>query len=115
MFCMVPECETWGIVYSEAANAGLPIVGVANWALPDIVRDGETGRLVPEKKADLLAGAIVELLQDPDRMERMGRAAHRHCEEVLNWPHVIARLGHAVWPDHAEFASAVPLRSRPPA
>lgn len=111
MFCMVPECETWGIVYSEAAMAGLPIVGVRDWALPDIVLDGVSGRLVEEKSAELLSAAMIELLQDPERMEALGRAAHDHAKTVLGWEHVIDRLCHAVWPDAPEYKAVSPLRA----
>ena len=99
MHIMAPDCETWGIVYTEAANAGLPIVSVNSWALPDIVTDGVTGRLAAEKTADHLAEAMLDVLSDPARMVEMGHAAHKHVEEVLDWPHVIGRMMDRCWPE----------------
>ena len=72
MFCMAPDCETWGIVYVEAANAGLPIVGFNNWALPDIVRNGETGLLISERNSEALAIGLAKLISDPEKMLEMG-------------------------------------------
>jgi glycosyltransferase involved in cell wall biosynthesis len=42
-----------------------------------MVGDGETGRLVPVNDPPALAGAIVELLADPDRRRAMGEAARQ--------------------------------------
>ena len=58
----------------EAAAAGLPVVASSHGGLPEIVRDGETGLLVPPGDHEALAAALQELSADPGRTARMGAA-----------------------------------------
>jgi glycosyltransferase involved in cell wall biosynthesis len=59
----------------EAAAAGCCVVAAAHGGLPEIVRDGETGRLVPPGDAGALAAILAELAADPPQRERLGAAA----------------------------------------
>lgn len=110
LFCMPSICEPWGMVYVEAAQAGMPVVGFRDWALPDIVEDGETGRLTADHSPAGLAEAMIELLDDPQRASEMGRAAHKRVHDVLDWPHVVDRLLHRVMPEALDGKVPVALR-----
>jgi glycosyltransferase involved in cell wall biosynthesis len=59
----------------EAAAAGCCLVAAAHGGLPEIVRDGETGVLVPPGDAAALARALASVAADPARRERLGAAA----------------------------------------
>ncbi len=59
----------------EAAAAGCAVVASAHGGLPEIVRDGETGRLVRPGDPAALARVAAELLRDPAERERLGAAA----------------------------------------
>jgi glycosyltransferase involved in cell wall biosynthesis len=59
----------------EAAVAGLPLVAVDSGGLPEIVRDGRTGKLVPQGDARRLAVVLRELAENPDQSRRLGDAA----------------------------------------
>jgi glycosyltransferase involved in cell wall biosynthesis len=59
----------------EAAAAGVPVVAADSGGLPEIVRDGETGRLVPRGDAGRLAQVIDELAVDRPAAEALARAA----------------------------------------
>jgi len=59
----------------EAALAGRPVVTTDVGAVRDVVRDGDTGVLVPAGDRVALAGAVRSLLADPDLRERLGDAA----------------------------------------
>ena len=59
----------------EAMAAGVPVVATKVGGLPDLVRDGVTGVLVPPSDVEGMAGAVVTLLDDPARRARMGSAA----------------------------------------
>lgn len=65
--------ETFCLTGVEFQAAGTPVVSAAQGGLLDTVRDGETGILV--RSDDELVDAIVELLQNRKKRERLGRAA----------------------------------------
>jgi glycosyltransferase involved in cell wall biosynthesis len=67
----------------EAAACGVPAVVSRRGALPEIVLDGESGRLVDER-ADSLAAAWRELLDRPEALRRMGDRARRRALEVFD-------------------------------
>ena len=54
----------------EAAAAGCCVVAAAHGGLPEIVRDGETGRLVAPRDPAALAGVLAALADDPRRRAR---------------------------------------------
>ena len=66
--------EPFGIVLLEAMAQSVPVVAVAQGGPVEIVRDGLTGVLAPERTPQALAGAIEVLLADRDRRRMMGRA-----------------------------------------
>lgn len=61
----------------EAAAAGSAVLASDHGGLPEIVRDGETGRLVPPGDPVALAHIARELIDDPPQRERLGAAAAR--------------------------------------
>ncbi|HMH50159.1 MAG TPA: glycosyltransferase [Candidatus Acidoferrum sp.] len=65
----------------EAAAAGRPVVATAVDGTPEVVRDGETGYLVPPADPAALSRALLAVLGDPDAAARMGREAHRWAHE----------------------------------
>ena len=66
--------EGFGLVALEAMALGKPVVAARVSALPEIVVPGETGLLVSSGSETELADALLSLLSDPSRAERMGRA-----------------------------------------
>ena len=61
-------------VIPQALAVGTPVVATTVGGSPELVRDGETGRLVPPDDAHALARAVLEILRDPERARAMGRA-----------------------------------------
>jgi glycosyltransferase involved in cell wall biosynthesis len=66
--------EPFGIVGIEAFAAGRPAIASATGGIEDWLEDGVNGLSVPPADAPALAGALNELLADPDRQRRMGLA-----------------------------------------
>jgi glycosyltransferase involved in cell wall biosynthesis len=72
--------EACPTVIIEAMQAGLPVVATAMGGIPDLVVEGQTGRLVPPGDASALAAAIESLLADPAAVARLGQAGRRRSE-----------------------------------
>jgi glycosyltransferase involved in cell wall biosynthesis len=92
VFCLPTLREPFGIAYLDAMACGLPCVGTRIEAVPEIVRDGKTGLLVPPGDAVALAGALARLLADPARARRMGARGRARVAERFPWSHVAERL-----------------------
>lgn len=77
--------EGYGVVAREAMAHGRPVVATAVGGLPDAIRDGQTGLLVPPGDPAALRAAIERLLGDRALRERLGAAAREHVERELSW------------------------------
>lgn len=67
--------ETFGRVLVEAMAVGCPVVAHRVGGIPEVVSDGETGRLVEVGDVVGMADAILEIADDPERTERLRHAA----------------------------------------
>ena len=65
----------------EACAAGRAVIGTRVGGIPDIIAAGVNGLLVPSGDAAALAGAIVQLVDDPERRGLMGVAGQRSVRE----------------------------------
>ena len=84
--------EPLGLVALEAAAAGLPVVAAGHGGVAEVVRDGETGRLVPPGDAAALAAALRALADDPGARARMGRAGRRDVAERFGLARMLDEL-----------------------
>lgn len=75
IFAMPSLTEGLSIALLEACATRLAIVATSVGGNPEIIRDGETGLLVPPSDGPALQNALLALLDDPDRRERLARAA----------------------------------------
>lgn len=73
--------ELFGIVNLEAMACGIPIVASKIGGIPDIVKDGENGLLVPPRNSKVLADAIIYLLENEDIREKMGKNGREKVED----------------------------------
>jgi glycosyltransferase involved in cell wall biosynthesis len=84
--------ETFSVASCEAMSCQRPVVGTRVGGLPEVVRDGETGYLVPPGDAAALAERIGALLCDQALREHMGAAGRAWTLEMFTWDRVIARM-----------------------
>lgn len=87
--------ETSCIAALEAQAAGLPVVTSARGALPETVRDRETGLLIPgdplsETYAKDFVAACVSLLQQPELRQRLGQQARARIQRTYRWEQIAA-------------------------
>lgn len=66
--------EGLGTSLLDAMAMARPVVATRVGGIPEMVEDGVNGRLVPPRDPDALAGALIELLNQPDERKRMGEA-----------------------------------------
>jgi len=75
------ETESFCLSILEAMCFARPSVARRVGGIPEVIESGRTGVLVPAPDADLLARAVEQLIQDPDRRAAMGEAARQIARE----------------------------------
>ena len=85
------DTEGLGVVLIEAMELGLPIVASNVGGIPDVVIDGESGILVPEKDPVALANAFKRLEADPALIEKLLAGARKRIDECFTWDGIIER------------------------
>ena len=89
----------------EAMATGLPVLATTHGGIPEAVTHGETGLLVPEKDAEALHAAMMELTGKPEWLSRLGQAASQAVRADFEHRASIAQL-------EAIYDEARNLRSR---
>ena len=68
-------------VLIEASARGLPVLSTHHAGIAEVVQDGKTGFLVPERDVEALAERLMYLLSHPEIWQKMGRAGRNHIEQ----------------------------------
>jgi glycosyltransferase involved in cell wall biosynthesis len=84
LFVMPTRNEAFGLVYQEAAAAGLPAIGSRLNAVPEIIDDGVTGLLVKPGDTAALVHALDTLISSAELRERLGRNGRAKIERDGN-------------------------------
>ncbi|NLF19471.1 MAG: glycosyltransferase family 4 protein [Lentisphaerae bacterium] len=69
----------------QALASAVPAVGFALDGTPEVIADGVTGRLCPAGDAEAVAGAVIDLLRDPDLRRRLGQAGRERVRTQFCW------------------------------
>ncbi len=72
-------------VILESFQFERPVIATAAGGTPELIEDGKNGRLIPIKRPDLFAEAILELAHDPDLREKLGKGGRRFLESLPTW------------------------------
>ncbi len=85
------DTEGLGVVLIEAMELNLPIVASNVGGIPDVVVDGQSGILVPEKDPKALADAFKRLADDPTLVESLLAGSRKRIAECFTWDGIIER------------------------
>ncbi len=90
-----PYCgrvEYSGLKLLDYKAAGLATIASGAGGQPAVIRDHQTGRIVPPCSVEALHAALVELAGDAERRRAMGRQARLEAEEQHSWRHTAEAL-----------------------
>jgi glycosyltransferase involved in cell wall biosynthesis len=82
---MPSRTDSYGIVFLEAWANALPVVAAAAGGVPDVVRHGEAGLLVPFGDLDRLSEALGGLVDDPVRARTLGEVGRKLVDRGHTW------------------------------
>jgi len=92
LFVLSSRWEGLGRSLTEALYCGLPAVATAVEGVPELISDGETGRLVPPQDPEALAQAVIDLLDDPARARGLARAGQARVRGLFNVQHMVDEI-----------------------
>lgn len=92
LFVLPSLSEVFGIVLLEAFEAGLPVVATNVGGIPEIVKNGENGVLVPAKDAERLSKTISWLLAEKADRDRLAREGGKTLRDRYDWSKIIVEI-----------------------
>ncbi len=104
VYCLPSRYEGFPVATLEAMAIGLPVVSTTVSGIPEQVEDGVTGRLVDAEASDALADALIELLSDPEKRRRFGRAGQEWVDRSFTIDKIAAEYLE-LWQNLASEAS----------
>lgn len=104
IFVLPSTEEPYGMVYAEAMDAGLPVVGWDAGNLPNLIHDGVEGRLVPPDDIEALRGVLASLARDAPQRRALGTAGRERARCLPTWDET-ARTFYDVCREAASCAS----------
>jgi glycosyltransferase involved in cell wall biosynthesis len=83
------ETESFGLAALEAIASEVPVIATRVGGLPEVVKDGEHGFLVPVGDIEAIAERAIELLSDSNLRREMGKRGREWALEQYNTTRVI--------------------------
>ncbi|MDH3628261.1 MAG: glycosyltransferase family 4 protein [Acidobacteriota bacterium] len=84
--------EPFGMILTEAMGCGKPVISTPTGGIPEVVADGETGRLVEPNCPEVMGRAIIDMLRDDEGRRRMGERGRQRMLERFTWDNTSRRF-----------------------
>ena len=84
--------ESFGRVIVEALAREIPVVATRSGGAEEIIVDGETGILIPQREPEAIAGAVSRLIESPEEAREMARRGRAMVEEKFTISRSAAEL-----------------------
>jgi N-acetyl-alpha-D-glucosaminyl L-malate synthase BshA len=85
------ETESFGLSLLEGMACEIPVIATRVGGVPEVVKDGECGYLTEVGDTDQMAARILQLLNDPDQAQAMGRAGRNRANELFHQDKIVAQ------------------------
>ncbi len=92
LLALPSQVDTFGIVLLEAWLHGKPVIGAAAGGIPEVIRDEQTGLLVPFGDVAALAAAIRRLIEAPVWAHQLGQAGRQLVLREYTWERTYQEL-----------------------
>ncbi|MFY4775147.1 glycosyltransferase [Metabacillus sp. RGM 3146] len=79
------DSESFGVAAVEAQACEVPVVVANVGGLPEVVKDGETGFIVPTKNSRVLAEKMKQFIENPEIGKEMGKKGRKHVLSLYDW------------------------------
>jgi len=84
--------EGFPLTVLESMASGLPVIATNTGGIPEAIRNSVNGILIPPKKPDALADAILKLFSSKETLRKMGSAARKIAKEIFTWEKSVHQL-----------------------
>jgi glycosyltransferase involved in cell wall biosynthesis len=85
IFVLPSVWEGFGVAAVEASATGLPVVATNVYGIPDAVRDGLTGLLVPPRDSKAISQSLATLIESPSLRRWLGQAGREYVARHYSW------------------------------
>lgn len=97
VFVLPSRQEGFGIVFLEAMASSKPVIGTGEGGIPDIIRDGHNGYLIPYGDSGILSARLIELLHNEQLRARLGAYGRGLVVKDFTFQTFLTRLEHVLF------------------
>jgi glycosyltransferase involved in cell wall biosynthesis len=92
IYFALSRSESFGVAVIEASACELPVIVSDVGGLPEVVKDGVTGFVVPSENPEAAAQAMEKLVLDPGLRQRMGQAGRANVSQSYSWNRNVEKM-----------------------
>lgn len=98
--------ESYGIVYTEAMGAGIPVIACNTGGVPEIVQDTINGFLITPGDSTMLKEYIIQLIKNRDVLKKMSLSSLAAYQNFPSWDETMAKV-HAFLNQHNQVDAII--------